>query len=249
MTRKRAFLTHLALSALLAATLVATFVLFVFPMPFFVEDGGFQGIRLIVVVDVILGPLLTLIVFNPAKSRVKLAFDLAVIGFLQLSAFSFGLWNVYNTRTESVIYVDGTFYPMAADYAASFQDEYQKLAREARERPFFALIDLPDDANARQNLRMESLRTGVPLYRRFDLLRPLDARVIAELEISAKPPSKLPGGDAVAQGLQKWATDRSARLEEFFFVPTYARYGRIITALNRSDLRVVGFISSVKLPD
>ena len=53
---------------------------------------------LVFVVDVVCGPLLTLVVFNPAKSRRELTQDLIVIATIQLAALAYGLYSVAEAR-------------------------------------------------------------------------------------------------------------------------------------------------------
>jgi hypothetical protein len=61
-----------------------------------VDDGWHRALLLIAGVDLVLGPLLTLIVFNPAKKSLK--FDLSVIAIAQLAALIAGLYTVHTTR-------------------------------------------------------------------------------------------------------------------------------------------------------
>ncbi len=75
---------HLCLSALIAATVVVVMLALWYPGSYFDAMGGQTLLVLIVGVDVTLGPLLTLIVFNPKKKRLKL--DLAVIAVFQVIA-------------------------------------------------------------------------------------------------------------------------------------------------------------------
>ena len=89
---------HLGLSLGLAA-LAALLVFYVwYPYPYREISGGRELFLLVVAVDVILGPLITLSVFNPSKPRHVMRFDFAVIGLLQLAALTYGLWTVAVAR-------------------------------------------------------------------------------------------------------------------------------------------------------
>jgi hypothetical protein len=59
---------------------------------------------LVVTVDVILGPLITLAVFNRKKPRAALRRDLAVVGLLQLAALGYGLWTVCVARPVHLVF-------------------------------------------------------------------------------------------------------------------------------------------------
>jgi hypothetical protein len=89
---------HLGLSLGLAV-LAALLVFYVwYPYPYRVISGGRELFLLVVAVDVILGPLITLSVFNPSKPRRLMRFDFAVIGLLQIAALCYGLWTVAVAR-------------------------------------------------------------------------------------------------------------------------------------------------------
>ena len=89
---------HLALSGLVALAAGATVFLFWYPAPFGEMAGGFSLFFLVVTVDVVMGPMLTAVVFNKTKPRGELARDLSVIAVLQLCALVYGLQSIYEAR-------------------------------------------------------------------------------------------------------------------------------------------------------
>jgi hypothetical protein len=102
--RGRAGLTHLVLSlvvAVLAAGLV--FGLW-YPYPYSEISGGRELFLLVVVVDVVVGPLITLVVFDTAKSRQVIRRDLLVVVVLQLAALGYGMWTVYWARPVHLVF-------------------------------------------------------------------------------------------------------------------------------------------------
>ena len=95
---------HLVISLAIAA-LAALLVFFVwYPYPYREISGGRELFLLVVVVDVVMGPLMTLAVFNLAKPRKVMRRDLAVIGLLQLAALVYGLWIVAVARPVHLVY-------------------------------------------------------------------------------------------------------------------------------------------------
>src|SRR5437762_10459463 len=64
-SRRRAFLTHLLSSAVIVSA-VCVLVFFVwYPHPYFRISGAWNPLRVLIGVDLVLGPLLTLLVFKP----------------------------------------------------------------------------------------------------------------------------------------------------------------------------------------
>ena len=104
MSRRKAAGIHLGLSLLLAA--FAALLVFVvwYPYPYRAISGGSQLFLLVVAVDVVMGPLLTLTVFNPQKPLKELRVDLALIAMLQLAALGYGLWTVAVARPVHLVF-------------------------------------------------------------------------------------------------------------------------------------------------
>jgi hypothetical protein len=105
-----AFASHFGISLLIFLALLLVIVFFWYPGALFAAAGGWQGIRIVIGVDLVLGPLLTLIVYNRAKPRKVLLRDLAVIALIQLSCLTVGVFIVYDERPVAVTYVNDKFH-------------------------------------------------------------------------------------------------------------------------------------------
>jgi hypothetical protein len=102
--RLRASAIHFCISvavALLAALLV---FLVWYPYPYREISGGRELFLILVAVDVVVGPLITLAVFNRAKPWRVLRRDLAFIGLIQLAALGYGLWTVFVARPVLLVF-------------------------------------------------------------------------------------------------------------------------------------------------
>jgi len=95
---------HLSLSALIAAAVWLLVVRRWYPYPLGELAGGLTLLGLVVGVDVTCGPLLTLLVYTPTKSRRALLFDFSVIGVTQLAALAYGLYSVTEARPVVLAY-------------------------------------------------------------------------------------------------------------------------------------------------
>jgi hypothetical protein len=103
-SRLRAASIHFSLSmvvAILAALLV--FVVW-YPYPYREISGGRELFLLVVAVDIVLGPLLTFSIWDLAKSRKKLRFDLVVVALLQLAGLAYGLLTVFVARPVYTVF-------------------------------------------------------------------------------------------------------------------------------------------------
>ena len=110
---------HLLLS-LIVFVIILYFILYEwYPEPFFTAQGGWQGIRLMAFVDLVLGPSLTLIVYNHLKKRTEIIFDLSLIAVVQITALIFGGYTVYTQRPIALVFWSDAFYTVTEeDYQA-----------------------------------------------------------------------------------------------------------------------------------
>lgn len=122
-----------ALKHLFFSILVASLVAFVvfqiwFPYPFREIAGGKDLFWLIVSVDVVCGPLLSLVLYNPVKSKKELFLDLSIVVLIQLAALCYGLFNLYNARPVAMVFeVDRFRAVVMADIQESDRLESEKL--------------------------------------------------------------------------------------------------------------------------
>jgi hypothetical protein len=108
MTHIRARLKALAIhfSISLAIAVLAALVVFLvwYPYPYRELSGGRELFLILVTVDVILGPLLTFVVYHPDKSRRALLFDFTVIAATQIAALVYGLHTVFVARPVHLVF-------------------------------------------------------------------------------------------------------------------------------------------------
>ncbi len=102
--RLKAFGIHFSISLSIAALAGLLVFLVWYPQPYREISGGRELFLILVTVDVILGPLLTLSIFDRKKSRQALAFDFTAIGLTQLAALGYGLWIVFAARPVHLVF-------------------------------------------------------------------------------------------------------------------------------------------------
>lgn len=95
---------HFGISLLVALAAALLVFLVWYPYPYREISGGRELFMLVVAVDVVMGPLMTLAIFNLKKPMKELRRDLAIIGLLQLAALAYGLWTVSVARPVHLVY-------------------------------------------------------------------------------------------------------------------------------------------------
>lgn len=76
---------------------------FAYPSVYFSMAGAVQGLVIVFLVDVVLGPLLSFLVYNPAKSKKEMMSDFAIIGVVQFSALIYGIYTLNQEKPIAII--------------------------------------------------------------------------------------------------------------------------------------------------
>lgn len=120
MTRYKAASIHLLISiAVVLATLALMWFVW-YPNGMFKLLGGSELLYIISGVDVCLGPLLTLAVFNTAKKSLKM--DLTIIGAMQLAALLYGMYVMFVSRPVFNVFEEDRF---AVSIASDFKNDIE----------------------------------------------------------------------------------------------------------------------------
>lgn len=161
--RVRAFSIHLLISALVAI-LVASIIFFVwYPYPYREISGGAELFWMIVSIDVILGPLMTLVVSRPGKSFRALRFDYVVIAALQLGALGYGTWTMAQARPVHMVWENDLF--RVAHVSDILPDQALFAPDGIKPYPWtgpdIIAIKLPEKGKDKEKILFDTLDSGV----------------------------------------------------------------------------------------
>lgn len=108
-TAMKAAVVHL-MTSILVLSLSAAVIFFIwYPGDFAKLSGITKVFFYLVIVDCFCGPLLTLLIFSPKKKRSVWLKDLAVIIFLQMTAFFYGMFVVFDARPILLVFEGDRF--------------------------------------------------------------------------------------------------------------------------------------------
>lgn len=145
MNRYQAFALHMAISLVIFTVLLICITQYWYPGILFDTGNGWKAIAMIVGIDLILGPLLTLIVFNPLKSSLK--FDLTIIALVQSAALIYGTWTIQQTRPIALAFINTSFMTIYANNEIA--DDIQKRVSTLNSNQLYYLFD---DSAAEESL-------------------------------------------------------------------------------------------------
>lgn len=228
--RLRAAGIHITISSVIFVVALYLILVQWYPGFHFVVDGGWRGVKIMAGVDLVLGPTLTLIIFNPLKARKLIVFDLACIGLTQLAALVWGFYAIHSQRPVVVSFYEGAFLSVTAEPLKAEKYDIAELKTLSDRTP--ALVFSAEPANEEEEVRaaMQELigmtsGGGVMhhedpfFFRRFDAHWPeVKARAVdvANRQNESKPfAAELPG----------FLEQRGAKAGDFLYFPFSGRYG------------------------
>lgn len=100
--RIKFFLVHIITSVIIAFLLTLLVFFIWYPSPFATAVGVTHIFLMLLVIDVILGPLLGLLVYKEGKKSLK--FDLSVIILIQIAALCYGVFSIEQGRPAWLVY-------------------------------------------------------------------------------------------------------------------------------------------------
>ncbi|MFJ3052911.1 hypothetical protein [Pseudomonas nitroreducens] len=186
-----AFLYHLAVSFVLLLIITGVMYFCWFPGALFDAAGGWQGMRILVAVDLVLGPTLTLIVFNRAKPIRELMRDLGIIATVQLLCLLGGLYTIFYSRPIVVVQVFDTFYALNREGLTDAGVSPADIDRYSGFTPSLVYVPVPQDKMAFLNQHVKGLLNGEkPMQLRAALYQelPRGASVVPMLHAKSQEP-------------------------------------------------------------
>ena len=99
---RRAALIHLSCSAAVAMACMVLVFRFWYPSPLAEAQGVSHLVLMMIAVDVMIGPMITSIVYDPRKKWLRL--DLATVAMLQTIALLYGMKAIYGGRPAYLVF-------------------------------------------------------------------------------------------------------------------------------------------------
>lgn len=237
MTRWKAAALHFLISLIVIGTIAALIVWRWYPPALFgmARAGGL--LSTIAGVDLVLGPLLTLIVYKAGKKTLR--FDLTVIALLQIAALAFGLHVVWQSRPVYVVAISDRFRMVFANEI----DEASRRRAPAAYRalpawgPVTVAAPLPKDGKRQLEIMLDAF-SGLDISQQPEYFQPYPAaagQTLANALPASRAIALAPAGARAA-----WQTAIGAR-DDAAILPIVSSRGSASVLLDRRSGRILGF--------
>jgi hypothetical protein len=234
--RLRGFLIHLTVSILLALSVTAVIFFIWYPSPLEQAIGVASIVLLLLGVDVVAGPLLTLAVCKHGKKSLK--YDLAIIVLIQLGAFIYGIHIIAQGRPVWIALHENSFhiiqaYQMHHAYMEKAKDEYQHPGFWG---PQWVVVRQPNSEE--KPSVFEGLMKGVLFTERAELYEPLSNQkvLIKEKAQDLSQLNQFNDTKAVKNSLEKWP-------EADAFLPLDANEMPMVVLIKRDAGKVIAIVN------
>jgi hypothetical protein len=155
-------LLHLVFSAVVAGVAIALIFYIWYPGVFAEALGGFRLFFLVVGCDVVVGPLLTFVVFNIEKTKRELITDCSAIVLLQIFVLAYGMWVVAESRPVYIVFTKDqlevvTAIEIDAEDINDLLPEKRQYGKFSWVGPRYVSIQFPTNPKERSQMLMKAL--------------------------------------------------------------------------------------------
>jgi hypothetical protein len=241
--RLRAFSLHLLSSAVVLTLILACLYFGWYRWPGWYLTDVTTVVLVMVCVDVVLGPTLTLIIANKNKPRRELARDIGIIVAVQLCALIYGSAQLWNGRPLYYVFSDNALsvvqaYDIDTEEADLARRQHAEFAPHWYNLPRWAWVPLPQDPRERQEIESGSA-SGAAVISMPRYFKPWEKGLPAVADqLNKLDDCKFFSGVEKKKLKQRMQADGLAT-DEPTMLPFTGRTRPLLAVFNRSSLKII----------
>lgn len=237
-----ASLLHLAISAIVISVFVLIVWFIWYPSPFLYIEGGFQIIMILIGVDVILGPLLTLIIYKPGKKW--LVFDLSVIAAVQIAALIYGTYTIYLERPQYIVFTVDRFNLIAAGSIDTSKLQDKTLESNFFDQPKLVFALQPEDIKVKEQILENAFAGGKDIDQLPELYRQYaqHKETILHNHHQLKLNNLLETYPKAESEIKKIEKSQQMNRDSFIFYPLTGKKRDLVIILNNKNAQQIGYL-------
>jgi len=246
-TRFCASLTHFSASLLIFSALVTVQLAIWYPSPFFSASGGWQGLKIVALVDLVLGPLLTFIIYNTKKPFSELARDISIIIVLQLTALIWGIYTVHQQRPVVVAFWEDRFFTIPAVAITGQGIDLDTLEQYGDRPPYYVYIKKPVTPEEWAPVLKKIQDDEIGPHQQTELYQPLQGHfdVIYKREVDID--EIMQANATMHAEIQAVLEQTDTELHDNHYIALESRYRNIVLIFDKHD-QLIGYASAPYKP-
>lgn len=243
MSRWRAGFIHLLLSICVVGSVAAYVVYFWYPLALLPMAKADELLMMVGGIDLIVGPLLTLIVYKHGKKTLK--FDLAVIALVQSVFLGMGLYTLFQSRPVYLVATDRMFYMVFANemLPEDLKKALPKYQTLAITKPVLVGAVLPSDTKEKNRILESALGGGVDLQhmpQHYVDYAQVSKQVVTNAVSIINPPKV---SAQHANILQQAATKHGYAANDVRFMHLKSARGYAVVLIDTKTAQPIGFVN------
>ena len=231
---------HLLLSFVVISLAIGSIVYFWFPNSL-VSVSNFKEIALLIIsIDLILGPLLTFVVFKPKKKGLK--FDLSAIATFQASALAYGLFTLYQAHPVYIAFNVDRFTLIRAVDAKPNEALLDELKISKLSSPKLVVAKIPEDNDERNALLFDVMGGAPDIELRPKLYHPYEEN-ISEILAKSLDPEIIFKNDKAQEKLNDFIKKHGKSKTDYAYLPLEGGAKNAVWVLDNKTAKPIDIIN------
>lgn len=243
LTRVSALATHASLSLLIFFGLFFILIKFWYPAPYFSASGGWQGLKIVALVDIVLGPLLTFCVFNKTKPLRLLVMDLCIIFTLQIAALFWGIYTVYQEHPIAAVFWEDRFFTVPNKVLANQNYDLSNLQKISQQKPPLIYAEKPKSRKQLESILSDMTSKQIAPFQQPSLYGPIDQHLTTIFEHQINISEIIGQNPAMKKNLNELLKKLNRKLEQNYYIKLESRYRNIILIFSKTGQQL-GYIEA-----
>jgi hypothetical protein len=227
------------LASIFISSLCALIIFFLwYPHPYYLMSGGVGLFLILMTVDVVCGPMLTMIVYNPKKTIFERCLDISLIAILQFSALCYGIFTMWTARPIFLVHEIDRFKVITRNDVNA--NELTNLPENLRPKiwkgPLTVGIREPQNTEERSRVLFESLQGGRDFGERPEFYIKYDGKTSKNAQNRAKKLESF----IIKYNIKSQEIAELGDIEKLYYIPVIARQDWV--AVIDEDGKIKGFL-------
>lgn len=236
-SRYRASILHFFVSCLVLSAVLLLILSLWYPAPYFQAEGTWRVVKILIPMDIVLGPLLTLVLFKQGKPGMK--FDLSVIASVQIIALLYGGYTVFSERPLFLAFIDGGFKVVSTSEVDVSKAEYELFKSRSWTGPVPVSVRVPIEGKEVQQMLALVTSSGKEMHnfaRYYTPFKLTACNLKTKLDIT-----KYTESAEEIDKVKQWQQQNRATSLAFF--PFYGHFKNVIVAVDIQQNTIIGTLA------
>lgn len=234
---------HFLGSLILFSLLLWIIIKIWYSQPFFSASGGWQGLKIVALVDLVLGPLITLIIFNTNKAKKVMMTDISIIVIIQLAALVYGIHTIYTQRPVALAFWEKEFYTIPAEVLEKQGINLATLKQLSDLSPAMIYIEKPTDPDQLKTMLKVILEQQIPPTQQLNLYRPMKSYLPEVLKQSINIDEVIRKNIDMAGQLETLLKDTNTKQNENYYLVLKSKYQNIVLVFSAKS-KMIGYLKA-----